>query len=412
MQKFYITEFSKKFYKDYENDAEIKRPLKVEEYDKAVILPIKVINDTKADEYHQGGVIDKDGRFCPLSGTKRKGTDYRSLQSGYETNAEPEYKDEIVIYGGILYEFYGHVLLETMSRLWYYIKHNPNHYRVVMNVVPAARGKFKEFFELLDIPYNDDTFITKPTRYKKVIVPEQASVYGESWHKDYLIPFDYMKSKVKAKNDDKVYFTRIKLTRNPVLNEKAVLNVFKQNGYKVVAPETLSLKEQIAYLKGAKSFACWAGTLACQVLFCENGVERIILNRAFEPAEAHHIFDQARQLNTFYIDCSLNPLPVSHVHGPWIVGYSQEFNDFCADKGFKHPKSKRINVVPYRSIGLFYKRWQKTCHLYDFTADEVLFCAQRIKIKKAFIHRFYKFLSIFALGNLKNVLLLKSKGEL
>ncbi len=391
--RFYITDYSEKYYKDYNTDTEVKRPLKVEEIEDGTILPAKEVPLGLNNVCYQGGVLDKNRNFIVASATLRNNPE-KALESAYEIDEEPEYCDETVIYGGVLYEFYGHVLLESMARLWYYIKSNPQHYRVVMDVVPRARGKFKEFFELLDIPYDEKTFITKPTRYKKVIIPEQASIYATNWHKDYLIPFEYMRSKVKAKKYDKVYFTRIKLRRNPVLNEQAIVKIFKQNGYKIVAPETLSLKEQIAYLKGAKSFACWAGTLACQVLFCENGVERIILNRALEPAEAHHIFDSAKQLKTYYVDCALNLLPVSHVHGPWVVGYTQELNDFCVDKGFKHPKSRYINKVPYKYVGRFYKHWQLSCNLYPFTYEEAVLCAKRVKLKKGFIHKLCKILSI------------------
>ena len=256
MQKLYIADCSKKYYKDYENSFEIKRDLKVAEVENGVILPLKVLDYHTDHETHLGGVIGKNGQFCPLSSTHRADSDFRSLKTGYKPDTKPEYKDETVIYGGILYEFYGHVLLESMARLWYYVKHNPHKYRVVFNFVPDAKGKFKEFFELLDIPYNDDTFITKPTQYKKVIVPEQASFYAESWHKDYLAPFDYMASKVEAEKYEKIYFTRTKLIeRNPVLGEKPIEKLFEENGFKVFSPERLSLRKQIALMKGCKELA-------------------------------------------------------------------------------------------------------------------------------------------------------------
>lgn len=414
MAKFYTSEISEKYYEDYNKDCEIKRPLKVEEASNGVILPLKVINDYKTDEYHLGGVLYENREFCSLSSNKRKGTYYRSLQAGYEIEEKIKYIDETVIYGGVLYEFYGHVLLETMSRLWYYYKSNPNKYRVVFNVVPRARGKFKEFFELLDIPYDDNTFITEPTQYKKVVIPEQASIYAESWHKDFLIPFDYMKAKVKPAKYKKICFSRLKLTRNPVINEKEVIKIFEQNGYKTFSPERLSLKQQISLLKGAESFVCWAGTLACQVLFCENKTERIILNRCFEPAQSHQIFDQCKELQTYTIDCSLNPLPTTHVFGPWLVGFTEELKQFCEDKNFKFNKNKKTNIVSSKYLSPFIKEWVGINKHFNIPIDEFEAAPRKIKkvkFERTFLQNIYKVLSFVTTGEIKQRLNLKSKGE-
>lgn len=415
VKPLYITKASEKYYTDYFEDKEIKRALQVDEIENGIILPLIVINEYKTNEYHKGGVIDSNGNFCKLSGTKRLGTDFRMLQEGYTPDIKPEYKDETVIYGGVLYEFYGHVLIETMARLWYYISHNPNKYRVVFDVMPNARGKFKEFFELLDIPYNDDTFITKPTQYKKVIVPELAYNYSTNWHKEYTAVFDYMKSKVPAAKYDKICFSRMKISRGPIMNEKEVMDIFKQNGYKILFPEKMSLKEQIAVLKGAKSFACWAGTLACQVLFCDNGTERIVLNRSFEPCEHHEIFDQCKKLTTYTIDCSLNPYPSTHVFGPWLAGFTEELKEFCDDKGFKYNKKKKTNIVPSNFISPFIKDWVGTNKNFNIPSDEFEAAARKIKkikFKRTFLQSIYNILSMITTGELKQKLKLKGKGEI
>ena len=409
MQNFYITEYSKKYYTEYDVDKEIKRPLKVEEVNRGIILPLKVINDYEPDEFHQGGVIDKNGCFCSLSGTKRYGTDYRSLQSGYELEDDPEYCDETVIYGGVLYEFYGHVLLETMSRLWYYYKSNPNHYRVVMDVVPRARGKFKEFFELLDIPYDEKTFITKPTRYKKVIIPEQASAYATNWHKDWLIPFDYMAAKVPAGKYEKIYFTRTKLIeRNPVWGEKPIEKIFKKNGYKVFSPERLSLKKQISLMKGCKELVTVASSTYHNLLFAKSGVKLICLNRSFEPDNSQFPVDQAKNLEAIYIDASLNPLPVTHVHGPWIIGITQELKAFLNDNKMKYEVFKGMEP---KYVVYFFHEWKWRNNDMEFTAEEVRFMSNRINIdiSKSYPKVIYKLLSKITFGKLKKKFKQKSQ---
>lgn len=225
----------------FDDIYEIKRRLNIKIINNGIIIP--AIEVKLSDNFiYKGGVLDEKGNFINESSTYRD-RETKSLRSSYKISLNTEYVNETVIYCGLLYEFYGHVLLETMSRLWYYIKYKYKNYRVIFNYVPRAEGQFKEFFELLEIPYDEDTFIKKPKKYKKIIIPEQASIYAKNWHKYYRIPFDYMARNIKESDHKKVYFTRTKLTnRNPVMGEKLIENIFRKNGYKIFSPERLSLK--------------------------------------------------------------------------------------------------------------------------------------------------------------------------
>lgn len=413
--QLYISSASEKYYQNYKQKAQISRSLNVTEVDNGIILPVKVFNDYTKEEYHQGGVTDKNGHFIKESASYRGGTDFRSLKAAYPLADKPEYCDETVIYGGVLYEFYGHVLLESLSRLWYYIKNNPEHYRVVFNFVPRAQGKFKEFFELLDIPYNDRTFIAKPMQYKKVIIPEPASIYAQSWHIDWLAPFDYMSSKVKAAKYDKIYFTRTKMVeRYPVWGEKKVEQMFAKNGFKVFSPERLSLRKQIALMKGCKELATVSSSTYHNLLFAQNGVKLICLNRSFEPDYCQHIVDEAKNLDASYIDASLNPLPSSHVDGPWIIGITEELKKFADDNNLKLPLFYKLNGVPSRYVVPFFNNWFPRNQNTDFSVEDVMFHQQRVKIikEKNLKSILLRLLSKFTVGRLRKKLKMLSKGEL
>ena len=117
MKQFYISKFSEKYYQNYNDDLELKRPLSVTTIDRGIILPAR--ETTLEDEFfYHGGVLDNNNNFVPLSATKHHCA-AKALLNGYPLSEEPSYCDETVIYGGILYEHYGHVLLESISRLWY-----------------------------------------------------------------------------------------------------------------------------------------------------------------------------------------------------------------------------------------------------------------------------------------------------
>lgn len=392
MTKFYISEISKKYYENYDKDCEIKRDLNVCEIENGIILPAKEIpcND---DFAYIGGVLDSDKNFVKESSTFRDKSE-KALLDGYAITEQPRYIDEIVIYGGVLYEFYGHVLLETMSRLWYYYKSNPNKYRVVFNVVPHARGKFKEFFELLDIPYDDNTFITEPTQYKNVIIPEQASIYATNWHQDFLIPFEYMKAKIKPAKYKKVYFTRTKIKkRSPVWGEKLIERIFNKNGYKVFSPERLSLRQQISIMKGCESFASLSGSANHNLLFSENNINVTILNRNFEPDFCHFIVDFSKKHKVTYIDISLSLLPVTHVNGPWIVGFTEELNKFLIENNFSFSKKIKIGKINCIYAIKFLSKWYANNKARNLTDKNTLFHQSRFKIKNTitdYIRAFFK----------------------
>ena len=252
--------------------------------------------------------------------------------------------------------------METLSRLWFYLKYNPNKYRVIFNFDKRAKGKFKEFFELLNIPYNKETFIETPTQYKEIIIPEQSAVMynGGYWHRDYLIPYDYMASKVKAQKYDKIYFTRRKLIdRNPVWNEKPIEKIFKQNGFRVFAPEKLSLKKQIALMKGCKELATIVPSTPHNLLFAKNSTRLYCMNRCIHPNPVQHVIDEAKNIDVTYINIGLNPFPVQHGSGPWIVGVTEELKSFCLEKNFKFPKNIKIDTISSKYLYPFYRDWYK-----------------------------------------------------
>lgn len=407
----YVSETSLKYYKDYSSDIEIKRPLNVKEVNDGIILPA-VEHNYKEDFIYYGGVIDRNHNFVKESQTRRH-IEEKSLLDGYPLKTQPIYKDEIVIYGGILYEFYGHVVLETLSRLWYFIKHNPNHYRVIFNFVPRAKGKFQEFFELLDIPYDSDTFITKPTQYKKVIIPEQATIYATNWHRDWLIPFNYMASKVKASPYQKIYFTRTKLTeRNPVWGECPIEKLFKKNGFKVFSPEKLSLKKQISLMKGCQELVTVQSSTYHNLLFGNNGTTMVSLNRAFKPDYSQHIVDKAKKLKAYYVDVSLNPLPVLPNDGPWIIGFTHELKQFCTDYRLKFSQKQKLNLVPHTYIFPFFYEWKRRYHNLVLDNEDVSFYQSRITYyyKKTLMSYILKLVSIFTFGKTRCRLKKMRKG--
>ncbi|MCQ2741610.1 MAG: glycosyltransferase 61 family protein, partial [Alphaproteobacteria bacterium] len=63
------------------------------------------------------------------------------------------------------------------------------------------------------------------------------------------------------------------------MGEKEIEKVFKQNGYKIVYPEKLTLKNQIKCMGNAKEIVGVSGTGMHMALFAEKGTKITVLER-------------------------------------------------------------------------------------------------------------------------------------
>ena len=103
--------------KDCLRDFCIKKPLKINTYEKSTILPARLIKGT--DSQLEGGVVDKDGAFVAGFTRGQKKTGWRDIRRSYTPDPnEIVYEDKEVIFGGLLIAHFGHVVLECFSRLW------------------------------------------------------------------------------------------------------------------------------------------------------------------------------------------------------------------------------------------------------------------------------------------------------
>ncbi len=195
-----------------------------------------------------------------------------------------------------------------------------------------------------------------------------------------------MAAKVEAEKYDKIYFTRTKLTkRNPVWGEKEIEKLFAKNGFKVFSPEQLSLRKQIALMKGCKELATVASTTYHNLVFAKNNTRLIALNRSFQANQTQFIVDQAKKLDATYIDVSLAPLPITHVYGPWIVGQTEELQNFLKDNNLEFNDS--VNCVTDDDLFLFLKSWSHHVNknVTPVTKDEIVYMQEKINfIRKRF----------------------------
>ena len=191
------------------------------------------------------------------------------------------------MFGGILFQHFGNMIVDALSRMWWFAENPNTPYKFVFLMMEKQKFLFPEFLNLAGLTEDRYEIITEPTQFEEVIIPDEAiySVFGAS--PKWLQYFDLIKENVKNKEPsslpiEKVYLTRTQLEYSDGINEEYYENFYAARGYKIVAPEKLSLSQQINLISSAKEIVTTLGTLSHLAVFAGEGVKLTILLRESE----------------------------------------------------------------------------------------------------------------------------------
>ena len=329
--------------------------------DNAFILPTKKKVDENDSIYFEGGVVDSKMNFVKNSQFFRAGKG-GSLLKPYEfSQNNAEYIDEEVLYAGVLINHFGHFLVEGLSRLWYWCEHADKNLHIAF-LMPKNQPIFPQFWEfmnLLGIDKDKVHIIKKITKFKRVYTPYQAHVLDTSYNEKFTVPYKYISSKISTKNKEKYYISRSKFKKGTLcLGEYLFEDIYKQNGFKIVHPEKLSLKEQISVMKNASELAGISGTGMHMALFAEDNIDITILERTDNPVPEQAIINQAIKARAYYVGVNVNPFPTNHSIGPTLLTINDYMAKYCEAKKIKYNKSL-VNYVKAGDGKKFVKLWLK-----------------------------------------------------
>lgn len=369
-------EFKKEYDKNF-NFAAIKADdLSLDYFENVLIMPYKnSFKDGVELLPHFGGVFDENFDLIEqsvqtysnfLGGSKGEiKKAYGRIDDDLKESPR-DYIDEEVVFIGKAYGIYqyGHFLLETLSRLWFFLDGDQevnSKYKICYisgeNPNDEPSECFFELFELFGLKKEQFVRIDRPTSCKKVIIPEQSFRLSDYAHKKYLEVINKIKENVTAAKYEKIYFSRSRHTgAAQTFGEKQIENVFKKNGYKVFYPERLGIKDQISLLKGCKKFAGVAGTALHNALFAEDGIECIYINRSMDVCSPQLLIDKLKSFNIYFVDSYLSILPVYFCCNPYLLGLNENLEKFFQDFKFKY-KSKYFYKDFSANVTKFLELW-------------------------------------------------------
>lgn len=338
------------------------------------ILPLR----RDPDDFHKwaGGVVDADGAFVAGQLTDPARDDNpRNIVNAYPYSGEWERRRETVIWGGGRnVTHFGHALLEWPARLWWRIANQAAGSRI--RVAFAIRGMTHEhpLVELLlraGLSRDDILFIERPTRFSKIIVPDQALYPSGHISLDgSRTVYDHMRDSVSASDVKKVYLTRSQLPPMPriqTLNEDVVEREFERRGFTIVAPEKLKLQDQIALLAGADEVATTGGTLSHLVAFCRDDAKLHLLPRVHSSAGTTAVprvqwsLNLMRSIDLTVVEAIRRPvLPVSREWGVTDFGLTSQLERFLAaelDGRTPPPATDAAPAYSDAELGRVFREW-------------------------------------------------------
>ena len=349
-------DLTKRFY--VENPDSGKKPLSPKKFsdkqlevkvvEHGIVLPARFLPAPNPGEKYEGGVCDNYFNF--VAGFSRKdpaeknfGGGYACVESSYVVSREEIIQiDEDVIFGGSLLGHFGHFILECWSRLWYVIQ-NPQLQSKVLFITTTHGGYkswFDDFFRLMGIDKERIVYVKKPTQCRSVTVPEQSQY--NSWTfvkftKEFFVPYQAIKSRVTPGKIKKLYLTRRNVVignyRRVCCNEEYFEDFFTARGFKVIAPEKLSIEEQVSLIMGADEIAAIQGTLTHWAMFCKPDAKFIMLKRHDSTQDIQIFINEAFGVENYYIvDAWKKFMYVeSHIDGVFMLGSNRCWREFVAD---------------------------------------------------------------------------------
>lgn len=347
----------------------------------ALILPPREnVNYPAQPNRYVGGVFDPEGVF--LAGSAVDQARF-SCRDGYPVSAEEiTERDETVIFGGMFYNHFGIDLLLSLTRFWYFAERKDCTERPVFLVTtgaPSPASEFcREFMALFHIPEDRYEILTTPTRFSRVIIPDEVlSSVNSAVDPAFMTPFHSLRERILTEYGPaeyrKLYVSRRKFIKNDTdedgQNEEYYENFFERRGFTVIHPQEFPLAQQIRYFASADELVSTYGTLAHLLsLFAKPGARQVMLLRSeimddWFPMQAAIL--QMRDLDWYIVEAVKNPLPTLHDLGAFLYYPTAYFKAFLDDRKIPYTAQELESSLSVEQIRRYLCRWLE-CYAIPF----------------------------------------------
>ena len=343
------------------------RGLRVREVERGVFLPSKTfkvcgdgkepddIDMTSDERMTYGGICDES--FSLIAGHQVFEPDNSNMSGRHISGTyvvEPEeitYIDEIVLYGGSLFDHPGHLITECFAdRLWWLADNPDSDIKIAVQIVKNDEFSLSntfvmEFFDALGIPNERLIIVNKPTQFKKIIIPDQSSLplnycFPYDFTPAYARLFRHMTNRLTPGKHKKIYLTKSKTHNKSTVGEEYFIDFFRQKGFEIIDPEDYTVKEKAELMYGADEVVTIDGTSSLFTVFCKPTARLTILARRMTCWDTpQQLITEAMGIKDFFL---------VNVSGNFLDGFSQNtFANYTRGMTFTYASREFAKYVKY-----------------------------------------------------------------
>jgi capsular polysaccharide biosynthesis protein len=223
------------------------------------------------------------------------------------------------IFGGYLNTHYGHFITEVLSRLWL---ERPQEQTVLFTSLTDSHSGIysppdsplpcfiNSLLKALGYP---EIIIVSPretilVNNGEIIIPWPLFQTRYAVHPEYAsllqkIGGQLACNKIQAVRHKKIYFARSLLANclRPLINEDAIIDVFREEGFTIAYPETMSIEEQVSIVSNSTIIAGFAGSALHNVVFSPFRKKMLILSCEKQVNSNFLLFQLARDDDVRYM---------------------------------------------------------------------------------------------------------------
>ena len=333
----------------FENHFSAKK-LGFQVIENATVLPLIFENG----KINYGGIVDGEKNFVERS----------FIHIGRGESYIPQEKilqsSETVIYIGMMTNIWGHCLTDNIKRLWFlkskFFKNNFKRCQIIyLNTFSKFIPELLKLFKILEVDVENWREIKQPTKFKKIILPDESFFLDKGATKNYNCAIEGSPNNFRG-NDcsffTKEYVSAIDKIKNfaqknysPLpqkkffffygknqVGEENLANYFVGKGYQPVIPTNFSFEEQLNILLNCENFASTVGSISHNIIFMREKTQAILIPRR---AAFLNIYQQAlnqiRDMEIFYIDSAFSIFSRKHSEGFCYI-ISEQLRKFFGDE--------------------------------------------------------------------------------
>lgn len=276
-----------------------------------------------------------------------------------------------VLYGGFFRKQWGHFLMGTTSRLWPLFGSNSLEIdKVVFFMDPTdnipLKGNYRELFELARIM--DKVVILPPGNYSfdSLAVPDLGCEIAHHVSEEFMRMFRVVRDNALRQGRTPSRSGKLMLSRHSwKVKNSAEINVgamdafFAGNGYRVISPENHTLTELISFMNAASSVASYSGSLAHNLVFCDNR-QKVIIERCAANNLYQIGIDKMSMESAVHVDAYYQPMLHGSTSPMSIYGLTAEMRRWAADNALAiDDAAKKAFLNPRREFKQYLKIFRR-----------------------------------------------------